>query len=420
MKNKKGNKMGYQFIHSETYSRKKTDKKFSVKEILEEAKRTDGACPHVPNPEKPNLVFGMSLDDLESLHDEKCSSMKMTNNKGQSRSIRKDQQTLGTVILSYPNKQEGQDEQQYSKDYEKWKTLSIDWLKEKYGDELKTVVEHVDESHPHLHAYLLPEDAKADKYNIGRRAKTDFLKSDESKKLEPKEANKVGDRVYKQAWREWQDSYYEKVAIPCGLARIGPGKRRLSRAEWQQENQQAQSLKKVLSQKNNFVSKTKKEAFSERDKIIQEAKKQADKILADADQQLAKIKDEISQEEEKLSTIRSHWFVKRLYKNIREEGFTEGIKKSSSQISKLKKSIKTLKKEKENLIKEKEFSEELRRKDLLSSDETQREKQLLKDKISSLEKDNKKLSEEKEDYKNKYADLDNKLSLPSSKNGYKK
>lgn len=173
--------MAYQFIHAETYSRKKTDKKFSAKEILDEAKRTDGACPHVPEPHPPNLIYGMGLDDLESLHDEKCSSMKMTNNKGQSRSIRKDQQTLGTVILSYPNKQEGQDEQQYSKDYENWKKLSVEWLKEKYGDELKTVIEHTDESHPHLHAYLIPDDLKADKYNIGRRAKTDFLKSDESK-----------------------------------------------------------------------------------------------------------------------------------------------------------------------------------------------------------------------------------------------
>jgi len=412
--------MSYQFVHSETYSRKKTDKKFSVKEILDEAKRTEGACPHVPEPEPPNLVYGISLDELESLHDSMCDNAKMTNSKGQTRSIRKDQQTLGTVVLSYPSPKEGQDEQQYSKDYENWKKLSVDWLKEKYGSELKTIIEHTDESHPHLHAYLIPDDLKADKYNIGRRAKTEYLKSDESKKLEPKEANKVGDRVYKQAWREWQDSYYEKVGIPCGLARIGPGKRRLSRDQWQKENQQAQALKKAISQKNGFVSRTKEQANSEAQKLIQEAKKQADKILQDADKKLSEIKNQISQEEEKLTSIKNTWFVKRLLSNIREEGFTEGIKKSSSQISKLKKSIKTLKKEKENLIKEKDFSEELRRKDLIASDGSNIEKQELKNKISLLEDDNKKLSMERDDYKNKYADLDNSLSLQSSKNGYKK
>lgn len=412
--------MAYQFIHAETYSRKKTDKKFSVKEILEEAKRIDGACPHVENPKAPNLVYGLSLDDLESLHDEKCSSMKMTNNKGQSRSIRKDQQTLGTVILSYPNKQEGQDEQQYSKDYEKWKTLSIDWLKEKYGSELKTVIEHTDESHPHLHAYLIPDDLKADKYNIGRRAKTDFLKSDESKKLEPKEANKIGDRKYKEEWRKWQDDYFEKVGVQTGLSRIGPGGRRLSRPQWQQEKQQAESLKRALNQKENFVLKTKSAAKQEADQLIQEAKKQAAKILADADRKLQDIQKNISQEEEKLSTIKNSWFVKRLYENIREEGLKEGIKKSSSQISKLKKSISKLKKEKETIQKEKNYSEELRRKDMLISDKSDLEKQELKNKVSSLISENDKLKEEKEDYKNKYADLHNSISLQSSKSGYKK
>lgn len=412
--------MAYQFIHAETYSRKKTDKKFSAKEILDEAKRTDGACPHVENPEPPNLVYGLSLDDLESLHDEKCSSMKMTNNKGQTRSIRKDQQTLGTVVLSFPSIAEKEDPKAYNQNYENWKKLSVDWLKEKYGDELKTVVEHVDESHPHLHAYLLPEDAKADKYNIGRNSKSAFLKSDEAKKLEPKEANKVGDRVYKQAWREWQDSYYEKVGIPCGLSRIGPGGRRLSRVEWQKEKQQSQSLKRAISQKNNFVSKTKEKAKQESDQLIQEAKQQAQKILADADRKLQDIQKNISQEEEKLSTIKNSWFVKRLYENIRADGIKEGIKKSSSQISKLKKSISKLNKEKETLIKEKEFSEELRRKDLISSDKSEQEKQILKDKVYSLISENDKLEKEKEDYKNKYADLSNSISLQSSKSGYKK
>lgn len=142
--------------------------------------------------------------------------------------------------------------------------------------------------------------------------------------------------------------------------------------------------------------------------------------MADADQQLAKIKNEISQEEEKLKDIKSHWFVKRLMKNIREEGLKEGIKKSSSQISKLKKSISTLKKEKENLIKEKEFSDDMRRKDLLSSDNSDREKQLLKDKISSLISENDKLKIEKEDYKDRWSTLDNSLSLHSSKSNYKK
>lgn len=57
---------------------------------------------------------------------------------------------------------------------------------------------------------------------------------------------------------------------------------------------------------------------------------------------------------------------------------------------------------------------------MLISNNSDLEKQLLKDKISLLEDDNKKLSMERDDYKNKYADLDNKLSIQSQKANYKK
>lgn len=57
---------------------------------------------------------------------------------------------------------------------------------------------------------------------------------------------------------------------------------------------------------------------------------------------------------------------------------------------------------------------------MISSDKSDQEKQILKDKVSSLISENDKLEKEKEDYKNKYADLSNSISLQSSKSGYKK
>lgn len=178
--------------------------------------------------------------------------------------------------------------------------------------------------------------------------------------------------------------------------------------------------KRAISQKDNYVSRTKEQAKSEAEQLIAQAKEQAAKILQDADQQLTKIKNQISQEEEHLNKIKSNWFVKRLYENIKEEGLKEGIKKSSSQISKLKKSINTLKKEKEILIKEKEFSDELRRKDMLISDKIGLENQILKDNVSSLKRENVNLEKEKEDYKERWSTLDNQLSIQSKKSNYKK
>lgn len=60
---------------------------------------------------------------------------------------------------------------------------NIEWLKEQYGDDLKTVIEHNDESHPHLHAFILPDDLKCSKYNIGKIAKDDFMKSKEADEI---------------------------------------------------------------------------------------------------------------------------------------------------------------------------------------------------------------------------------------------
>lgn len=315
--------MSYQFAHMETYSRKKTDKKFSVKEILAEAARKDGSCPHVENPKEPDLIYGMSIDKLEALHDSKCEDMKETNKKGITRGIRKDQQTLGTIILSFPSIQKDEDPAAYEKDFERWKKLSIIWLKEKYGDELKTIIQHTDESNPHLHCYLIPDDLKADKYNIGRCAKKEFLLSDESKGMDKKEANKIGDRKYKEKWREWQDSYFDKVSVACGLTRIGSHSRRLTRKEKKQEQQQAKALSKALNETSRYVSMKKAEAEAYKEKIIKEARAQADKILQEADAKLSDIKKEIKKQESKLEELTNKPLLQKIFDKFRSQGFKQ-------------------------------------------------------------------------------------------------
>lgn len=322
--------MAYQFAHMETYSRKKTDKKFSVKEILDEASRKEGACPHVENPAAPDLVYGMDIEALGRLHDSMCDNMKETNSKGITRGIRKDQQTLGTVILSFPALQKNEDPKTYEKDFERWKKLSIIWLKEKYGDELKTIIQHTDESNPHLHAYLIPDDLKADKYNIGRCAKKEFLLSPEATGMDKKEANKLGDRRYREVWREWQDSYFDKVSIACGLTRIGSHSRRLTRKEKKQEQQQARSLAKALNETSRYVSLKKEEAEAYKNKILQEAREHANKILADADAQISEkkkilsdIKKQISEHETKLEQLTNKPLLQKLFDRFRSQGFKQ-------------------------------------------------------------------------------------------------
>lgn len=222
--------MSYQFAHLETFSRKANTKGQSTDFVFDEASRVPEASMHVEHPEEPVLVYGMGLDELRAEHDRLASEARTTNVKGQSRAIRKDQHTLATVILSHP----GGD----AADVEAWQKDSVAWLHERYGDRLKTVIRHDDESHPHLHAYLLDPDMKAKNLHPGAQAKAEVMKAD------PK-ANKEGDQAYRAAMRAWQDDYWQKVGLKHGLARLGPGKRRLSRAAWKAEQQATQAVKEA-------------------------------------------------------------------------------------------------------------------------------------------------------------------------------
>jgi len=236
--------MSFQFVHLETYSRKSDKSGRSVNFIFDEADRVSHACVHVKDPEPPVLVYGQPIADLRSQHDEITSVAKMINKDGQERSLRKDQNTLLTVIASHPfTPEECKEDSGKMAEYEKWERDTVQWLQKQYGDELKTIVRHTDESRMHIHAYVLPENLKAYDLHPGvsskRRVKAEALESGEDGKT----ANKMGDAAYKQSMRDWQDSYFDDVGVKNGLARLGPQLRRLSRAEWQREQKQAEALK---------------------------------------------------------------------------------------------------------------------------------------------------------------------------------
>ena len=268
--------MSYQFAHLNMYSRKADGTGVGTDFVFGEVMREPGFCYHVEHPEEPILVYGMSVPDLKSLHDDRASKAKTTNVKGQRRGIRKDQKTLATVILSHPGDADG------VASVDEWQARSIEWLKAKYGDDLKTVIRHEDESYPHLHAYILPsgDEMRAMDYHPGMIAKNVIVKRGDGK-----EQNKAGDRAYRQAMREWQDDYYENVGLACGLTRIGPGRRRLSKAAHNAEKAQAVRARNVL---NNIDTVEKRchdmqESAKANTDIARQMLDDAKKALADAD-----------------------------------------------------------------------------------------------------------------------------------------
>lgn len=229
--------MGYQFLHLEGYARvgsrqervhHKTKKPYtvqrlSVDEVAAEAEREPSACPHVMDPKPPVRLHGCSPS--EAVERAKRWAEGVMDSKG--RKMRKDGLCLAAGVISMPDEQRA--------DWPRFREAAVRWLKAQYGDRLLSVVEHQDEKHPHFHFYAVPRDGESfDRLHPGRTAAAAAAKNGQDKK---------GQRVeYMNAMRGWQDDFSRDCAANFGLARLGPGRRRLPRAEWKREQAQARAF----------------------------------------------------------------------------------------------------------------------------------------------------------------------------------
>lgn len=291
--------MSFQFAHVETYSRKGSVKGGgSVKWVLAEARRDEGACPHVAQSSEPKQVYGCTLYELETLHDELCGVVRYEVSGNKTRAVRVDQHTLFTVVCSYPVPMDdvlkNSDEQCR---LEQWMALNLEWMKSEYGDNLKSIIFHDDEQFPHIHAYVLPDDLRCRNLHAGVQAKEAVMKAEPEPHEDSKAHNKRGDKAYRAAMSQWQDRYFEKVGLPSGLTRLGPGKRRLSREGWMAEQTAVKAVqiaheraRRVDASKDAFVIKTKLEAALYVKQTRAAMKVEADEMKADVLKQVEESK----------------------------------------------------------------------------------------------------------------------------------
>lgn len=242
--------MGFQFIHMESFSRKGDAQGRGTGFIFAEASRKPEASVHVANPLPPVVVYGLDVAEVEALHDDAADAARTTPKDGKPRRLRQDQKTLHTVISSHPyTMDEIRDDAEKRAEVEVWEKRTIAWLSSQYGDDLKSVVRHEDESHYHIHAYIVPTDdteMRALRHHPGVTAKRAAMADGPAVGEDSKALSKRGDAAYKGAMRAWQVSYHEVVGIPCGLTRLGPRRRNLPRGEWQREKAQAKALQAAL------------------------------------------------------------------------------------------------------------------------------------------------------------------------------
>ncbi len=224
--------MSYQFLHLESYARVAGKKKVGGHDLAsiaaEAERRRPEACQHIEQPQPPTLIFGCMPSEAAAA----AQAWAEQANDARGHALRKDGLALAAGVISWP-------EDRSQEEWPAFRTDAINWLKKQYGTRLSSVVEHQDEPFLHIHFYAVP----------GPGERFDVLHPGRAAAAEAKAAGKKkGEQntAYIDAMRQWQIDFHREVSARHGLTRLGPRRRRLTRAEWKAEQAEAERQAKEL------------------------------------------------------------------------------------------------------------------------------------------------------------------------------
>lgn len=237
--------MGYQFAHVNTYSRsaaKGSGSGWSAQDIADEAERKPSACHHVEEPQAPTLLYGV----MPSTAVKRAEAWAKQAKDRIGRKLRADGLCIVAGVVSVP---EGFSE------WNDYKKSAIEYLKEKHGERLLSVVEHTDEEFPHFHFYVVPKDGETmEDIHEGLKARNE--------KREEKKITSEQNIAYQEAMTQFQDLFYKNVAERFGLLRDGPKRERLSRAEYKAKKAAAELAAKMMEEAHEKAQEMIIEAMS--------------------------------------------------------------------------------------------------------------------------------------------------------------
>lgn len=270
---------GFQFVHMAAYGRsvskcKKTST-WSAKQVVAEAEREPDACPHVAHPKPPEVVYGCRPSEVLEEIDRQCEGAKDAGG----RKLRADANVLATAVMSYPVPMaELEADPAKMEAYRAWKADALDWIKSEWGDRLLSVVEHTDEAYGHLHCYGVPERSAEGRMELGALHPGLTAKAEARRSKVPAGQE---NEAYKAAMKGVQDRYWEKVGLRHGQARLGPGGRRLTRAEWKAEQSAVSKaaaamavVERLPKQAEAAVRKYRGAVAAKKTEIVQQAKEE--------------------------------------------------------------------------------------------------------------------------------------------------
>jgi hypothetical protein len=228
--------MGSQFFHFEAYAREGTKGKRNAAMILDEASRVLGACPHVTQPVEPRVLDGVAPELISGVIQKRIKGA--VDRRG--RSLPRTSLVLVAAVASYPVQRHlivSDDKKRAA--FERWKTLNFAFFRNLFGDALVSVIEHVDEEYPHLHVFCVPNKDENSLFSV-ESILAPFRAQGEACRIG--EGRKVQRNAFRAEARKLQDEYHKMVGLPCGLTRCGPRRKRLTRTEWREQNEQAAAI----------------------------------------------------------------------------------------------------------------------------------------------------------------------------------
>lgn len=275
------------FIHCQTFSRKGNDARQSVAQVVAEVLRDPEFSLHVADPCPPRVLTGDPRTFMaeHDAHVAARATQVRTKQGLKARTIRADRHTLATIIASYPltHAQIAAGGDEALAHQAEWEARTAAWVRARYGDQLRVVVAHDDENHPHLHFWLLPDDPDADatKLHPGKLVKRQVEADLKAQGIEPRVAVKAGNEALKVEMRAWVDDYHADVGVPLGMTRDGPKRRRLTRAQWQVEMADAKQKAMIIRRAEN-ASQVVAEADAMASETMASAKEQAKAMVSEA------------------------------------------------------------------------------------------------------------------------------------------
>lgn len=213
-----------QFLHISLYGRKRRPgaaRHETAIGMLNEAARVISATGHLSAPMPPRHLFGEPplaiARDVRQL-------VKIAKDRG-GRRLRSDAHLLMCAVASFPVPRH--EVMRAGQEYALWLELVMAWLKTQFGSHLAGVVEHEDEAHLHIHAFILPPVA-----SDGQIQWNSVHPGRQSKKIaaEAGASARGQDEAYIAAMKVFQDGFHQAVSSRFDHARFATRRERRPRA----------------------------------------------------------------------------------------------------------------------------------------------------------------------------------------------